>query len=154
MFEPMDGSALDIADALSAAGHPRRLGRQPRQPLRPHHRAPTDLGMAREATSRLLAADPGIDAMFCSSDLLAMGVLYEASARAIPVPDRLAVMGFGGLGASAHTHPSLTTVAVDGARIGRETARLLLARFDGTGLSPKEPQVLDVGSYVIARASS
>ena len=117
-------------------------------------RAPTDLGMAREATSRLLAADPGVDAVFCSSDLLAMGVLYEASARAIPVPDRLAVMGFGGLAASAHTHPSLTTVAVDGARIGSEAARLLLARFDATGLPPKAPQVLDVGSYVIARASS
>jgi len=116
-------------------------------------RAPTDLGMAREATSRLLAADPGVDAVFCSSDLLAMGVLYEASARALAVPERLAVIGFGNLGASAHTHPSLTTVAVDGARIGREAARRLVARLDGTGPRPEEPRVLDVGSYVIARAS-
>jgi LacI family gluconate utilization system Gnt-I transcriptional repressor len=116
-------------------------------------RAPTNVGMAREATSHLLAAGPGVDAVFCSSDLLAMGVLYEASARALAVPDRLAVMGFGNLSASAHTHPSLTTVAVDGARIGRETARLLLARLDGTDVPPKLPHVLDVGCYVIARAS-
>jgi len=116
-------------------------------------RAPTNLGMAREATSRLLAIDPGVDAIFCSSDQLAMGALYEASARALPVPDRLAVVGFGNLSASAHTHPSLTTVAVDGARIGRETARLLLARLEGAGPPVKEPQILDVGCYVIARAS-
>ena len=63
------------------------------------------------------------------------------------------MIGFGSLSASAHTHPSLTTVAVDGARIGRETARLLLARLEGTGLPTKEPQALDVGCYVIARAS-
>jgi len=117
-------------------------------------RAPTNLGMAREATSRLLAADPGVDAVFCTSDLLAMGVLYEASARGLPVPGRLAVMGFGNLSSSAHTQPSLTTVAVDGARIGREAARLLLARLDGSEPRAKERQVLDVGSHVIARESS
>jgi len=117
-------------------------------------RAPTNVGMAREATSRLLAADAGIDAVFCSSDMLATGVLYEASARALPVPGRLAVIGFGNLSASAHTYPSLTTVAVDGARIGREVARLLLERLDGTGARPKARQILDVGSRLIAREST
>jgi LacI family transcriptional regulator, gluconate utilization system Gnt-I transcriptional repressor len=116
-------------------------------------RAPTTVGMAREALSRLLAADPGIDAVFCSSDQLAMGVLYEASARAIPVPQRLAVIGFGNLSASAYTHPSLTTVAVDGGRIGREAARLLVDRLDGKVPRPKKPQILDVGSAIIARES-
>jgi len=117
-------------------------------------RAPTNVGMAREATSRLLAADAGIDAVFCSSDLLATGVLYEASARAWPIPERLAVIGFGNLSASAHTYPSLTTVAVDGARIGREVARLLLERLDGSGARPRAPQILDVGSRLIAREST
>ena len=116
-------------------------------------RAPTHLGMAREATGRLLAAAPGLDAVFCSSDQLAMGVLFEASARALAIPDRVAVIGFGNLAASAHTHPALTTVAVDGARIGREAARRLLARLDGTGPHPDEPRTVDVGSYVLARAS-
>jgi LacI family gluconate utilization system Gnt-I transcriptional repressor len=117
-------------------------------------RAPTNLGMAREALSRLLVAEAGIDAVFCSSDMLAMGVLYEASARALPVPERLAVIGFGDLSASAHTYPSLSTVAVDGARVGREAARLLLERLDGPGPRPGVPQILDVGSRVIARNST
>ena len=115
-------------------------------------RAPTTMAMARDALSRLLATDPAIDGVFCSSDQLAIGVLYEASARRLAVPDRLAVIGFGNLSASAHTYPSLTTVAVDGQRIGREAARMLCERLDGDS-DPAAPRVVDVGSYVIARDS-
>jgi len=117
-------------------------------------RAPTTLGMARDALPRLLAADAAIDAIFCSSDQLAMGVLYEASARAMSVPERLAVVGFGNLSASAFTYPSLTTVAVDGQRVGREAARMLLDRFEGKpGETSSRPRVVDVGSHVIVRES-
>jgi len=116
-------------------------------------RAPSTLGMAREGLARLLAADPGIDGIFCSSDQLAMGVLHEASARRIAVPGQLAVVGFGNLDASAHTYPSLTTVAVDGGRVGREAARLLLERLAGTEPRGGE-RVVDVGSHVIARDSA
>jgi LacI family gluconate utilization system Gnt-I transcriptional repressor len=114
--------------------------------------APSTLGMARDALPRLLAADSSIDGVFCSSDQLAMGVLYEASARGIAVPDRLAVVGFGNLSASAHTYPSLTTVAVDGQRVGREAARMLLARLGG-GQATAGPRIVDVGSHLVARES-
>jgi LacI family transcriptional regulator, gluconate utilization system Gnt-I transcriptional repressor len=118
-------------------------------------RAPSTLGMARDGLRRLLAADAAIDGVFCSSDQLAMGVLYEASARAIAVPERLAVVGFGNLGASAYSHPALTTVAVDGDRVGREAARLILERLAGKAARPKpSAQVIDVGSRVIARESA
>ena len=117
-------------------------------------RAPTTLGMARDALSRLLVIDPGFDAVFCSSDQLAMGVLYEASARALAVPGQLAVIGFGNLSASAYTHPALTTVAVDAARIGREVARLLLERLEGKGAQPRAPRIIDVGSHVFARETT
>ncbi len=35
------------------------------------------------------------------------------------VPEDLAVVGFGGADFAAHTEPSLTTVHIDGAAIGR-----------------------------------
>jgi LacI family gluconate utilization system Gnt-I transcriptional repressor len=117
-------------------------------------RAPTHPGVARQALVRLLAEDPGIDAVFCSSDQLALGALYEASARGLPVPGKLAVVGFGNVSASAHVHPSLSTVAVDEVRIGQEAARLLLERLQGTAPRPRSPQIIDVGSRLIARESS
>ena len=116
-------------------------------------RAPTTLGMGRDGLARLLTADPRIDAVFCSSDQLATGVLFEAAARGIRVPERLAVMGFGDLSGSAHTHPSLTTVAVDGARIGREAARLLLERLAAPEAA-RRSRIVDVGSRVVARESA
>jgi LacI family gluconate utilization system Gnt-I transcriptional repressor len=117
-------------------------------------RAPTTLGMGREAFGHLLGGT-SFDAVFCTSDQLAMGALYEANARGIQVPRQIAVMGFGDLAASAHVQPSLTTVAVDGKQIGREAVRMLLERLDHA-----EPQrrsaarIVDVGFRVIARDSA
>jgi LacI family gluconate utilization system Gnt-I transcriptional repressor len=117
-------------------------------------RAPSSAGDGREALARLLRAAPDGDAVFCSSDQLAMGVLFEAAARRVRVPERLAVMGFGDAPISAHTHPALTTVAVDGARIGREAARLLLQRFAHPGARPRRQRILDVGFRIVSRGTT
>ena len=66
-------------------------------------RAPSTVAAGREALSRLLETAPDVDAIFCSSDHLAIGVLFEAAARRIPIPRQLALMGFGNLPMSAHT---------------------------------------------------
>jgi LacI family transcriptional regulator, gluconate utilization system Gnt-I transcriptional repressor len=59
--------------------------------------APTSLRSGRAALAELITRAPDIDAVFCSSDLLALGVLTEAQARDLVVPARLAVVGFGDL---------------------------------------------------------
>jgi LacI family gluconate utilization system Gnt-I transcriptional repressor len=115
--------------------------------------APSTVGAAREAARRLFGVKPRIDGVFCSSDQLAMGVLFEASARGVAIPRQVAVVGFGNVEASAHTHPSLTTVAVDGAAIGREAARMLLARLEHSAANDA-PQVVDVGFHIVPRESA
>jgi LacI family transcriptional regulator, gluconate utilization system Gnt-I transcriptional repressor len=115
--------------------------------------APSSVGAAREAARRLFALKPKIDGVFCSSDQLAMGVLFESSARGIAVPGELAVVGFGNVEASAHTHPSLTTVAVDGTAIGREAARMLLTRLERNAANDA-PRIVDVGFHIVARESA
>jgi LacI family transcriptional regulator, gluconate utilization system Gnt-I transcriptional repressor len=115
--------------------------------------APSSVGAAREAARRLFALKPKIDGVFCSSDQLAMGVLFEASARGIAVPRQVAVVGFGNVEASAHTHPALTTVAIDGAAIGREAARMLLARLENAA-GNDAPRVVDVGFHIVVRESA
>jgi LacI family gluconate utilization system Gnt-I transcriptional repressor len=118
-------------------------------------RAPLSAGDGREALARLFQASPGVDAVFCSSDQLAMGILFEAAARGVAVPERLAIMGFGNAAVSAHSHPALTTVAVDGGRIGREAARLLVERLSGIGhRRPRRPRILDVGFTILSRGTT
>jgi LacI family gluconate utilization system Gnt-I transcriptional repressor len=113
--------------------------------------APTSVRAGREAFSRLIAMAPDTDAVFCGSDLMALGVLTEARARGIAVPARLAVVGFGDLTFAADLHPALTTVRIDGTSIGRHAARFILDRVEGR--EPAE-RVIDVGFQIVERDSA
>ena len=112
--------------------------------------APSTLAAGRAALTGLLAQHPRLDAIWCSSDVLAHGVITEAHARGLQVPKDLAVHGFGDLAFAAHIHPALTTVRIDGTAIGREAARCLIERSNGTRTGPN---VRDIGFSIIERAS-
>ena len=111
---------------------------------------PTTLRHGREGLARLLRGRR-IDSVFCSSDLLAMGALTEARVRGVRVPEDLAVVGFGDLEFSGDTSPSLTTVRIHGAEIGRHAARFIVERAEGRDPGPR---IIDLGFSVIARESA
>jgi LacI family transcriptional regulator, gluconate utilization system Gnt-I transcriptional repressor len=113
--------------------------------------APTTLRSGRTALAELLVRDPAIDAVFCSSDLLALGVLTEAQARGIDVPGRLAVMGFGDLDFAADLNPALSTVRIDGAAIGRQAAQFIVDRAEGRAVAQR---VIDLGFSIVERQSA
>ncbi len=112
--------------------------------------APTTVSHGRQGLSDLLAAHPEIDAVACSSDNLALGLLHEAQARGLAVPSRLRVMGFGDLPFAAAAHPALSTVRVDGAEMGRRAAEYILAQRQ----RPPRQEVIDLGFELIVRAST
>jgi len=113
--------------------------------------APSNVASGRRACAELLQQDPSIRAIFCSADAMAEGVLTEARVRGLRVPEDLAVCGFGGADFAAHLAPALTTVQVDGAWIGKQAARILMARCRGETVG--DP-VIDVGFQIIERAST
>lgn len=113
--------------------------------------APSNLALGRRALADLLQQAPRLQAVYCSSDQLAQGVLAEAQARGLRVPQDLAVCGFGDADFAAHTVPSLTTVQVDGAAIGRLAAQLIIQRCRGQAVA--QP-VVDVGFRIIERQST
>jgi LacI family gluconate utilization system Gnt-I transcriptional repressor len=114
-------------------------------------KAPSSLALGRSALSELIERGVPMGAVFCSSDGLAQGVLTEARARGIRVPEDLAVVGFGGADFAAHLEPSLTTVQVDGAAIGRHAATQLLARCRGEEIGQR---IIDVGFTIVEREST
>ncbi|MES2957692.1 MAG: LacI family DNA-binding transcriptional regulator [Pseudomonadota bacterium] len=113
--------------------------------------APTTLKSGRSGLNALLEVSGGVDAVFCSSDLLALGVLTEAQARSIDVPTQLAVVGFGDLEFAADLHPALTTVHINGTAIGRQAARFIVERAEGRTV---DTRVIDIGFSIIQRASA
>jgi len=111
------------------------------------------LQLGRAGTARLLDAHPDIDVIVASSDTLAHGALIEAATRGLPVPQRLAVIGFGDQNFAAHVQPPLSTVRVDGSKIGNLAARAILQRLDpqpGVSIQP----VTDTGFELVQRAST
>lgn len=112
--------------------------------------APTTLKSGRRALAEWLQSGFDIDAVFCSSDLLALGVMTEAQARGIAVPGQLGIVGFGDLEIAADLHPALTTVRIDGKAIGRQAARFIVDRAEGR---PVEQRVVDIGFSIVDRDS-
>lgn len=113
--------------------------------------APSTLGSGRAGLVQLLAGGAGVDFVFCSSDVLAQGVLTEAQAQAIQVPHALGVMGFGNLGFSGDVYPALSTVHVDGVAIGEQAARFIIGRQAGLDVGAR---VRDLGFSIIERSSA
>ena len=101
--------------------------------------------------AELLQAQPDLDAIFCSSDLLALGVMIEAQSRGIAIPGQLAVVGFGDLEFSRDLQPRLTTVRIDGTGIGQRAARFIIER--ASGIEVRE-RIVDVGFSIVARDSA
>lgn len=142
-----DERAQRRLDAFQAAA--RALGLAPVQSVVVP--APTTLRSGRGALHQLLQTAGGVDAVFCSSDLLALGLLTEAQARGVAVPGQLAVVGFGDLEFSAALHPALTTVRINGAAIGRQAAQFIVDRAEGRAV---EPRVSDIGFSIVERESA
>lgn len=113
--------------------------------------APTTLRSGRDALTELMQRRGEVDAVFCSSDLLALGVMTEARSRGIDVPGQLAVVGFGDLEFAADLHPALTTVRINAAEIGRQAAQFIVDRAEG--LAVPSP-VVDIGFSIVERESA
>jgi LacI family gluconate utilization system Gnt-I transcriptional repressor len=113
--------------------------------------APSTVALGRRALGELLEKDPKLQAVYCSSDGLAEGVMIEARARGLSVPGDLAVCGFGDAEFAAHLEPALTTVHVDGASIGRCAAAMILERCRGNAV---ENAIVDVGFEIVEREST
>lgn len=110
------------------------------------------LAHGRDALRRLIDRD-GFEggAIFCSSDLLAHGVVIEANARRLAIPQQFAVIGFGDQDFAADVAPALTSVRVDRAQLGLTAAKALLARFAG---EPSPPRMIDLGFEIVRRESA
>ena len=102
----------------------------------------------RQAMAEILSKAPKSDAVFCSSDLLALGALTEARAQKISVPNQIAVMGFGDVPFVADMLPALSTVRINGGKIGELAAQYLMDRAEGRMIA--EP-IVNVGFSIIER---
>lgn len=95
----------------------------------------TDYG-AEKCTEALL--DQAVDAIFCSSDLMAVGALRVLRERGIRVPDDVAVVGFDDAPFAESTNPPLTTIRQPTAKLGSTSVEMLIKLVKGAEQIPSQ----------------
>ncbi|TDC29359.1 LacI family transcriptional regulator [Micromonospora sp. 15K316] len=100
---------------------------------------------------RLLERRPDVDAVFVASDLMAFGALRALREAGRRVPDDVAVVGFDDAPIARQADPPLTTVFQPVEEMGRQMARLLVARIRGDDLPA--PHVL-LDTQLVERTSA
>lgn len=84
-----------------------------------------------EAMQALLERRVPFDAVFGTSDLIAIGAMTALASAGRRVPDDVAVVGFDGIPMGAFTRPALTTVAQDTKRAGDLLVQTLIHLIGG-----------------------
>lgn len=82
------------------------------------------------AMRALLERDPGLDGVFASNDLMAVGALHVLSEAGRRVPQDVAVIGFDDSSAAGSCRPRLTTVRQPVEDMAARMAELLLEKLD------------------------
>ena len=105
-----------------------------------------------DAASALLAAAPGLTAIFATNDLPALGAMHAAADRGLRVPDDLSVIGITDIQLARQTRPALSTVAVptvEAATLAVELLLELIAR-------PRQPAPMRIASapWLVQRATT
>lgn len=113
---------------------------------------PASLAAGRRALAELADAGDLHGAMiFCSSDVLAQGVMIELQVRGLEIPRDVAVFGLGDQDFARYLEPALTSVRIDRDRLGRVAAEMILDRIAGR---PVESPVTDLGFEIVERGST
>jgi len=77
-------------------------------------------------TKELLSSHPEITALFCASDMMAVGSIRAIEELKLKVPNDISIIGFDNIPLSQYLTPALTTVAQDFYQMGNESAKQLL----------------------------
>ena len=93
----------------------------------------------------------GLDAVFCTSDVIAVGVLFECQRRGIAVPGTLAITGMDDQEIVSQCVPAISTVRMPRFEMGRRAAQMLCDR-----LADRDPGSLavDLGFSLVLRETT
>ncbi|RWR03231.1 transcriptional regulator [[Pantoea] beijingensis] len=87
------------------------------------------------ALKQLMTQPQPPDALFCHSDIMALGAMSQAKMMGLRIPEDLSLVGFDDIELSRYSDPPLTTVAQPRFSIGREATLLLLEQLHGKNVS-------------------
>lgn len=108
--------------------------------------------LAGDATRNLMHLPTPPDAIFAVNDMTAVGVMKTLQRMSIPVPQKVAIIGFSAGFFSDITTPTLSSVDQHGYEMGATAARLLLERIVKPAESNHKTHYID--THLVIREST
>lgn len=90
-----------------------------------------DENTAKKTALSFLINTPEITAIFCASDVMAIGVLNAAKELGLKVPEQLSIIGFDDIPLAQYTTPPLTTIAQSPYTMATCSTQLLISMIEG-----------------------
>lgn len=90
----------------------------------------TDKG-AERAVEKLFDESNDITAIFCASDIMAIGAINKLNELGLSIPEDVSVVGFDDIFAASFMSPKVTTIKQDRRKIGENAVNLLLNSING-----------------------
>jgi LacI family transcriptional regulator len=94
--------------------------------------------VGREAGEAMITSNPGMTAIFGTTDMLAIGVMHAAHALGLDLPRDLSILGYDGVLESAVTFPTLSTIAQPIHEMGQIAAMMLIDQMREASTSPRQ----------------
>ena len=113
----------------------------PADAAKAYHVKRVDYENGLNVTEEILNSGLGHDAVFYTSDILAIGGIHYLNEHGIMVPEQISVIGMDDIPASGRITPALTTIRQQYDEFGRLAADAIVRMIDGNAV---EDSVLDV----------
>ncbi|MEV6298921.1 LacI family DNA-binding transcriptional regulator [Actinoplanes sp. NPDC051861] len=110
-----------------------------------------------QAMAHLLDLEEPPDAVFCYSDLVALGAIHTIVSRGLRVPEDVAVIGYDDIEDGRFSNPTVTTISPDKEMIATTAVERLVLRISSStpppGLEVRAPHRLIVRESTAGRAA-
>ena len=93
----------------------------------------------KESTLSLMNLDDPPTAIFCISDILALGAILQVQSMGLDVPKDISIIGFDDVEQTTRYHPYVTTITQPCFEIGQKATQLLCNIIEQQGLEKNEP---------------
>lgn len=121
------GNHLAVVTQERELGYQQAL-KDARLPIRPEAMMIANFSelQAYNLAERYIKVNPNITAVFCMSDLMAIGFMRRCQELGLKIPDDLSIIGFDDIDLSRYVTPQLTTVSQDFQSFGYYASEMLI----------------------------
>jgi DNA-binding LacI/PurR family transcriptional regulator len=102
------------------------------------------------AVKKLIAADPGLTAVFAGNDKMAIGAMHQLTQQGLRVPGDVSVVGFDDLRHAAFVNPTLSTIHLPLYEVGATAMERMVERIHGRA----EPVRDKLPTHLVVRNST